>query len=130
MGRGMTTEPPRDCFFERDVASGWAGTAADLLPLVVRVDDVPPILLDRPHRHTDFFALYIVRSGRGIHIIDDIPYGVSRGDVYAMGLGVTHTYTQCEGLFSDALYFSPRLFSRATREALAETPGFLSMFIA
>jgi AraC family L-rhamnose operon regulatory protein RhaS len=130
MGKGIVFEPPRDCFFERDVASACAGTAARRLPLVLRVDDVPPILLDCPHRHIDFFALYVVRSGRGIHIIDDIPYGVSRGDVYAMGLGVTHCYTQCDNLVSDALYFAPQIFNRAVREALAEEPGFLSMFVA
>ena len=130
MGKKRVPESPYDCFFERDVARGWPGTAVERMPLVVRVDDVPPVLLDWPHRHTDFFALYVVRSGRGIHTIDDIAYSVSRGDVYAMGLGVTHCYSQCDSLISDALYFDPGIFSQADRVALAETPGFLAMFVA
>lgn len=120
----------QDCHFQPDVARPWVGTAAERLPLVVRVDDVPPGLLDFPHRHVDFFALYVVRSGRGIHTIDDTAYSVSRGDVYAMGLGVTHCYSQCDNLVSDALYFDPGIFSQADREALAHTPGFLAMFVA
>lgn len=120
----------QECIFGRDVARAWAGTAADRLPLVVRVDDVPADLLDRPHRHEDFFALYVVRSGRGIHTIDNIAYSVSRGDVYAMGLGVIHCYSQCENLVSDALYFDPDIFSPADRDALSDEPGFLSMFVA
>jgi AraC-like DNA-binding protein len=50
--------------------------------------------------------------------------------VYAMGLGVTHCYSQCDGLISDAIYFAPQVFSQSARDALAEAPGFLSMFVA
>ncbi|HEX5323079.1 MAG TPA: AraC family transcriptional regulator, partial [Capsulimonadaceae bacterium] len=37
---------------------------------------------------------------------------------------------QCESLVSDALYFAPQIFDQTMREALAEAPGFLSMFVA
>jgi AraC-like DNA-binding protein/mannose-6-phosphate isomerase-like protein (cupin superfamily) len=125
----LAERKPIDCWFARDVASHWPDTAAAKLPLVVRVDDVPPSLLDAPHRHRDFFALYVVRSGRGVHVIDDVSYGVCRGDVYVMGLGATHCYTQCHRLISDALYFSPAIFSQNMLEVLSETPGFLTLFV-
>ncbi|MDQ2687949.1 MAG: helix-turn-helix domain-containing protein [Armatimonadota bacterium] len=114
----------RDCWFERDVAA-----SAGPLPLVLRVDEISPSLFDLPHRHQDFFALYVVRQGRGIHVIEGIPYSVSRGDVYAMSLGATHAYSQCDALTLDALYFTPDIFDTPMREALTETPGFLPLFV-
>lgn len=121
--------PVQDCWFRRDVTAEWPNTAACRLPLVLRVDAIPPALWDRPHRHVDFFALYIVRQGRGTHVIDGTPYGVSRGDVYAMSPGATHLYSSCESLVLDALYFAPSVFDAPMREALTETPGFLSLFV-
>ncbi len=120
----------RNAYFERDVAAPWRDTAARTVPLVIREDAIDDGLLDVPHCHIDFFALYLVRQGRGTHIIDGIPYGVARGDVYAMGLGATHTYSQCEALVLDALYFAPGVFDPPTLDALAETPGFQSLFVA
>lgn len=114
----------RDCWFARDVAA-----TAGALPLVLRVDEISPSLFDRPHRHQDFFALYVVRQGRGTHVIDGVPYGVSRGDVYAMSPGATHAYSECDALALDALYFTPDVFDIAMRAALTETPGFLPLFV-
>lgn len=119
----------RDCWFGWDVAAAWPETAAGLLPLVLRVDEISPALFDLPHRHVDFFALYIVRQGRGTHVIDGVPFGVSRGDVYAMSPGATHAYSRCDALVLDALYFTSDIFDVPMREALAETPGFLSLFV-
>ena len=123
---GIATQ---DCWFGRDVASAWPGTAAGRLPLVLRVDEISPALFDLPHRHHDFFALYVVRQGRGTHVIDGVPYGVSRGDVYAMSLGATHAYSRCDALTLDALYFTPDIFDATVREVLTETPGFLPLFV-
>jgi len=119
----------RDCWFGRDVTAAWSGTAAERLPLVLRVDEITPPIFDLPHRHVDFFALYIVRQGRGTHVIDARPYAVSRGDVYAMSPGATHAYSGCDALVLDALYFTPDVFDAPMREALTETPGFLSLFV-
>ena len=79
--------------------------------------------------HLDFFSLYFVRQGRGTHWIDGVPYGVSRGDVYAMGLGMTHWFGDCDRLVTDTLHFAPDVFDAPTRNALAETPGFQSLFV-
>jgi len=123
------TTATRDCWFGRDVAAAWPETAAGRLPLVLRVDKIAPALFDLTHRHMDFFALYVVRQGRGTHVIDGVPYGVARGDVYAMSPGATHAYSRCDALALDALYFTPDVFDAPMREALAETPGFLPLFV-
>ncbi len=116
------------CWF-REVVAPWRLTAAARLPLVVRADHVTRQEADVPHRHQDFYALYIVRQGRGIHVIDGAPYAVARGDVYVMGQGVTHWYSRYDALVLDALYFQPDVFDAPTLGALAATPGFRSLFI-
>lgn len=80
------------------------------------------------HLHRDFFALYAVRGGRGIHVIDGHPYGISRGDVYLMPIGATHGYAEHHQLEIDAFYFKTELFSDAELAALRELPGFWSLF--
>jgi len=131
------------------------GTAADALPLLMWVDiimndsgigcsltgnlaaDVPGrercqhAAGDRfQWRHRDFFSLYIVRLGRGTHIIEGVPYGIARGDVYAMGAGMAHYFAGCGYLELDTLHFSPQMFDAPVREALGETPGFPTLFQA
>ena len=44
------------------------------------------------YRHEDFYALYVIQSGRGIHDIDGHPYSLKRGDVYFTLPGSTHAY--------------------------------------
>jgi AraC family L-rhamnose operon regulatory protein RhaS len=81
-------------------------------------------------RHRDFFSLYLVRHGRGTHIIEGVPYGIARGDVYAMGAGMAHYFAGCGYLELDTLHFSPQMFDSPLREALGETPGFPALFLA
>ena len=112
-----------------DLRRGWPGTAADALPLLFYHDTMNAGGEREGNRHLDFFSLYFVRQGRGTHVIDGAPYGVSRGDVYAMGLGMTHWFTDCDSLVTDTLHFAPDLFDPETLNALAETPGFQSLFV-
>lgn len=111
------------------LAAGRPGTAAAHLPLVIWRDVLTTPSSQGAFRHTDFFSLYFVRHGRGIHVIDGIPYSVARGDVYAMGLGMTHYFCDCEDLATDTLHFAPSFFDAATLDALASTPGFQSLFV-
>ena len=104
-------------------------TAAAFVPLVMLQDSITPGKEQGANCHLDFFSLYFVRQGRGTHYIDGVPWGVSRGDVYAMGLGMTHWFADCENLTTDTLHFSPEIFDPATLNALAETPGFQSLFV-
>lgn len=97
--------------------------------LVVRIDVVTPGIEDWPHRHADFFSLYLVRRGRGQHIIDGVAYAVTRGDVYVMIPGSTHAYHECDQLESDAIYFAPSVFDSTAQDALATTPGFLPLLV-
>lgn len=111
------------------LAERCAGTAAAHLPLVIWNDTIHAGNESIVYRHNDFFSLYIVRQGRGEHIIDGVSYGVVRGDVYAMGIGMTHTFASSENLVTDTLHFSPRFFDSPTLDALLETRGFQSLFV-
>ncbi len=112
-----------------ELLAGWPHTAAASLPLVIYHDEIDAGQEAVSNRHADFFSLYFVRRGRGTHWINGVPYGVARGDVYAMGLGMTHWFADCENLATDTLHFAPHVFDAATRDALAETPGFQSLFV-
>ena len=112
-----------------ELCADWPRTAAASLPLVIYHDEIDAGQQAFSNRHGDFFSLYFVRRGRGTHWIDAVPYGVARGDVYAMGLGMTHWFANCEDLATDTLHFAPDIFDAPTRDALAETPGFQSLFI-
>ena len=81
------------------------------------------------NHHRDFYSLYIVRRGRGTHVIDGKAFGVARGDVYAMVPGMTHHFENCYEIATDTLHFSPDLFDTEALDALGETPGFHALFI-
>lgn len=123
------TQPPVRSYRFAELLAGWPDTAAASLPLVIYHDAIDAGHESVSNRHGDFFSLYFVRQGRGTHWIDGVPYGVSRGDVYAMGLGMTHWFADCENLVTDTLHFAPDIFDAPTRDALAETPGFQSLFV-
>src|SRR4051812_23697300 len=101
-----------------------AGSCSEKLPLVVMFDVVTGDDGWAAHRHNDFFSLYLVQRGRGTHVIDGVSYGIARGDVYAMGIGMAHYYADCEDLITDTLHFAPSIFDAATLDVLADTPGF------
>src|ERR1051325_4819913 len=136
-----------------DIASLVAScphTAADYLPLVMWMDvfyhdhlvssstqettveenleRVPlPSLI---WHHQDFCSLYLVRQGRGTHIIDGVPYGVARGDLYTMGVGMNHYFVGCDNLKLDTIHFSTRVFDATTLEVLLGMPGFEEFLLA
>lgn len=122
-------QPPVRSYRFAELLAGWPHTAAASLPLVIYHDAIDAGHEAVSNRHGDFFSLYFVRQGRGTHWIDGVPYGVARGDVYAMGLGMTHWFADCENLVTDTLHFAPDIFDASTRDALAETPGFQSLFV-
>ena len=81
------------------------------------------------HLHRDFCALYIVRSGRGTHQIDGVPFGIARGDVYLLPPGALHAYTGYEHLEIDAFYFPLHLWSDEELSALREVSGFWQLVL-
>ena len=115
--------------FER-LRNDQAGTAAETVPLVLYRDIIDARAQTILNHHRDFCSLYIIRSGRGTHVIDGAAYAVARGDVYAMGPDMTHHFRNGEHLEADTLHFSPSIFDEATQAALARTPGFHALFAA
>lgn len=82
------------------------------------------------YRHVDFYALYIVHAGTGLHVIDGHPYAVARGDVYMTAPGASHEYQRYAGLQADAFCFQLKLFSEVQQEALRALPGFSRLFVS
>lgn len=80
-------------------------------------------------RHLDFYALYLVRGGSGVHRINGTPYGLARGDVYLMPPGTLHAYENWEKLEIDAFYFPSELFEPAEMVALRELQGFWGLLL-
>ncbi len=109
------------------LAAAWPNAAS--LPLVLLRDRVDGRAAPFGYCHLDFFSLYVVRQGRGTHWIDAVPYSVARGDVYAMGLGQAHWFTDSANLTLDTLHFAPSVFDPPALDALAQTPGFQSLFV-
>lgn len=81
------------------------------------------------HRHMDFLSLYAVRRGRGVHWIDQTPYGLTKGDIYLLAPGATHRYCDYADLEIDAFYFQTELFQAAELKALRELAGFWRLFV-
>ena len=81
------------------------------------------------HWHDDFYAFYVVQSGKGIHVINSHPYAVTRGDVYILSPGSVHAYHDYHDLSIDAFYFQPRLFSRDELAALQSLSGFWRLLL-
>ncbi|MDR3710110.1 MAG: AraC family transcriptional regulator [Capsulimonadaceae bacterium] len=102
----------------------YRGAFNPTLELVVRVDD--PIrrrTFDTLFKHTDFASIFTVQRGSGIHVIEGIPYDVAPGDVYIMGVGASHYYTECKDLTLDVIHFKLSVIDDKLRDALAETPA-------
>jgi AraC-like DNA-binding protein len=105
-----------------DLRANARGTVASRVPVVLYNDLVEGSWSQRL-RHANFLSLYLTERGRGIHVIDGIPYGISRGDVYVMAAGSDHAFTQGEKLALRAIHFGRAMFDDPTWTALASVPG-------
>lgn len=113
------------------LVSRYQHTCAAAVPMLMWSDPIhPEHYLDNELLHEDFCSLYIVRQGRGIHVIDGAPYSVARGDVYVMGTGSVHHFENVHDLMLDTIHFLPDVFDRRTLDALADTRGFHALFVA
>lgn len=81
-------------------------------------------------QHDDFYALYIVQSGRGVHVINDRSFGMARGDVYLLLPGARHFYRDPKNLLVEAFYFQDALWEEKEREALRDLAGYHNLFVA
>lgn len=105
------------------------GTVADTLPLALWIDTVGPHNEAFANYHNDFSSLYIVRQGRGTHLIDGIEYAVARGDVYVMAPGQAHWFRNCDRLRTDTLHFTSDIFTPSEEATLKSLPGFDSLWV-
>ncbi len=120
---GVATETSADCFFGSHVPFH------PRISLAVRRETFRGGVHAGPHRHVNFYALYIVRGGKGVHMIDGTPYAVSRGDVYLLAPGSTHGYLDYRDLLIDGFYFPFSLLETREIEALRELSGFWHLFM-
>ncbi|HEX8237414.1 MAG TPA: AraC family transcriptional regulator [Abditibacteriaceae bacterium] len=81
------------------------------------------------HHHEDFYALYVVQSGRGVHVINDHPYQIARGDVYITPPGTTHRYRDYHELRAEAFCFQADFFRDEELHALRGLPGFWNLLV-
>ncbi len=82
------------------------------------------------HRHLDFYALYAVRGGSGLHVINGRSYGLARGDVYLLPPGAIHGYRDWENLELDAFYFQIETLRDEEIAALRGLSRFWRLFLA
>jgi AraC family transcriptional regulator, L-rhamnose operon transcriptional activator RhaR len=75
-----------------------------------------------PHCH-DFHELVYVCRGGGVHVIDQRPYPMLRGDFYLMAPDDVHGYQAPGELGIVNLLFAPSLFDAATWAQVLELPG-------
>jgi AraC family L-rhamnose operon regulatory protein RhaS len=99
------------------------------LPLVLLRQHFPAGEHTGHHLHEDFFALYVVQGGRGLHIINDHAYPIKRGDVYMTAPGSSVAYAQYVDLRAAVLCFQADLFTDDERDALGSLTGFRDMFV-
>ena len=106
-----------------------AGRVSDRLPILCFEDRAESPDHARGYLHVDFMSVYVAREGRGIHLVDEAPFEVQAGDVYAMGVGMSHRFADSEGLALDTVHFLPSMFSPETQEALSATEGLAPLFL-
>ncbi len=81
------------------------------------------------YQHVDFYALYVIRGGRGLHVINDHPYPIRAGDVYITPPGSIVGYRDYRALRAEAFCFQAQLFSDAELDALSTQVGFHNIII-
>lgn len=80
-------------------------------------------------RHLNFYALYVVRGGSGLHVINGHSYVMTRGDAYIMPPRACHYYRNYEALELDAFYFKTSVFHRSELPILHLSQGFWNLFV-
>lgn len=123
--------PPEVCVFHQMVApSSSSPLLAGEIGVAIRTDRIQRHETDVYHQHADFMAVYLVRRGRGLHVIDDQPFAVARGDVYVMACGATHAYSRFEDLELEALYFQPSALEPSHWLMLQRESAFITEWVA
>ncbi len=78
----------------------------------VMVADRHPQPAFPPHRH-DFDELVIVWRGNGVHILNDVPYPITCGDLFYVNAEDCHSYESVNGLELDNILYCRQRFTLA-----------------
>ncbi|RYG70642.1 AraC family transcriptional regulator [bacterium] len=78
------------------------------------------------HQHQNFFALYIVRAGRGIRFINGRTCSLARGDIFLMAANTIHAWREPVDLTLDVVYFQQSLWNEREWEILLQLPDLAS----
>ncbi|RYX86279.1 AraC family transcriptional regulator [bacterium] len=78
------------------------------------------------HRHQSFYALYIVRAGRGIRFINGQLCSLARGDIFLMAEDSVHAWRAPVELTLDVVYFQEALWPARDWEILMQVPALCS----
>lgn len=123
----LTITPVRIHFEElRDQNSG---TVSDRLPIQCFRDRAESPDHVSGYLHADFMSVYVVCEGSGVHLVNELPFRVQAGDVYAMGIGMSHRFAESDHLALATIHFLPTIFSAETQEILAATEGLAPLFL-
>lgn len=80
------------------------------------------------HKHVDFLELVIVLSGSAMHHVnDDDAYFIKKGDVFVLGDGVSHAYTETNQLKICNIMFRPELLGEL--KDVRTLSGFQALFV-
>lgn len=80
------------------------------------------------HKHVDFLELVIVLSGSAMHHVnDDDAYFIKKGDVFVLGDGVSHAYTETNQLKICNIMFRPELLGEL--KDVRTLSGFHALFV-
>lgn len=120
-------EPSR--FYFETFRDTTAGSVCDRLPIVCFEDREDNPDFTRDFLHADFMSVYVIRQGTGTHFVNGVPYEVQAGDVFAMGLGMSHYFENPNRLVQNTIHFVPTIFSADTLEALSATEGLAPLFL-
>lgn len=105
-----------------------AGKVCDRLPIVFHEDWEDNPDFTRGFLHADFMSVYVIRQGSGTHFVDGVPFEVQAGDVFAMGIGMSHYFENPDRLVLNTIHFQPTMFSAETLEQLSGTEGLVPLF--
>ncbi|RYF37139.1 MAG: hypothetical protein EOO38_26825, partial [Cytophagaceae bacterium] len=115
-----------ECRWDNSVATG--NPLEVEFPLVVRRERYHKASVDA-HLHKRFYALYIVRGGRGTRVVNGHPHSMARGDIFLMAPDNMHLYLNPVDLTVDGIYFGECIWDASEWGALKELPD-LAAFLA
>ncbi|RYG44223.1 helix-turn-helix domain-containing protein [bacterium] len=106
-----------------------AGRVSERLPIVLWQERSDSEDFTQAYQHLDFMSIYIAQRGSGVHLVEEVPFAVQAGDVYAMSMGMSHRFEASGDLSLDAIHFVPTMFGSEILNGLSEVEGLVPLFL-